>query len=310
MWRRAVFLQVYCIACISVLGKSSSRSSSRLSPRKTTSPHSYDPYIICDLNGPTYAEGLPDVFSDQVYAELLSLCSSAHGARQNVGCFCSSSTGQVHCDPHLADRNLWEAIYNPEDEAIIHRFEVAGIPWGQMTFPTLCEHVCECSTPSAARAWFQENYEGDDGDALVGVNGLVQPPEPSRNTMHDSGATFGAGTLVDTVQPADNELGWQNQCGNNCTSAKDCSVPAGGNSTCSCHAHSSQYQPGSGTVAFVAACLVTIGSGGGKRRESLPCPCNNTYVSHRCCGNFDGLVWEPPESNLGTLLITSEDMQK
>ena len=306
MRRRIVFLQVYCIACIVVLGQSSSRPSSRLSPRKTTSAHSYDPYIICDLIGPTHAEGLPGAYNHQVYAELLSLCSSAHGARQNVGCFCSSSTGQVHCDPHLAERDLWEAHYSPEDEAVIHRFEVAGIPWGEMAFPDLCQHGCECTTPDDASAWLEEIFEGNDSDALIGVNGLVQPPEPSRNAMLGSGTTFGAGTLIGTVQPADNEPGWQDQCGNNCTSAKDCSVPAGGNSTCTCRVHSSQYQPGSGTVAFIAACLVALGSDGGKRGEWQPCPCNNTYVSHSCCGVLDGLVWEPPESNLGTLLIVND----
>lgn len=300
MWRRISFLQTYCIACIIVLGE----SSSRLSPRKSTPLHSYDPYIICDLPGPTHAEGLPSAYSEEVYAGLLTLCSTANGARQNVGCFCSSSTGRVHCEESLADMSLWNVDYTPDDDAVIHQFEVANIEYWDMTFQSLCQHGCKCRDPGDADKWYQHNTEVG---ALSGANGMIQPPEPPRSAMRGNRNTFGAGSFVSSVQPDHNEIQWQNQCGKNCTSIKDCNVPAGGDSTCSCQAHSSQYQPGSGSVAFIAACLVTLGSGGGKRQDSLPCPCNITYVSHGCCGVLDGLVWEQPESNLGRLLIVNDD---
>ena len=97
------------------------------------------------------------------------------------------------------------------------------------------------------------------------------------------------------------------QCGNNCTSNDDCEAPAssagvGGiaekGSNCTCRAQSSQYQPGPGTVAFVAACLIDMATGG-KREESLPCPCNSTYVSHGCCGAKNGWISEAPAYKLG-----------
>jgi hypothetical protein len=34
-----------------------------------------------------------------------------------------------------------------------------------------------------------------------------------------------------------------------------------------------------------------------------PCACNNTYVSHGCCGVADGLVWEAPHLWLGELKV-------
>ena len=70
-----------------------------------------------------------------------------------------------------------------------------------------------------------------------------------------------------------------------------------------CSTQSERYQPGSGTVAFVAACIISISGGGGKRHDTRPCPCNATYVSYGCCGAVDGLVWEEEHFKLGELTI-------
>ncbi len=297
---RIVSLQIYCIACSISFGQ----SSSSLVRRKATSAGAYDPYITCNLDGPTHSEGLPRVYSSRVYSELLTLCSSAHGARQNVGCFCSSSTSEVHCDPGLAERGLWMSDWTPENETTIHQFEEDGIDWNELFMPDLCKHGCQCKDPDDASRWFEEDFQGAGRD--VGVNGLVQRPQPSRRPVINDDATFGAGSYIGTAQHPANGIGWQNQCGANCTSARDCTAPAAGNSTCTCQAYSSRYIPGSGTVAFAAACLVTLASGGGKRGEMLPCPCNTTYVSHGCCGVLDGLVWEPPEADLGRISAVNE----
>ena len=291
--RRRPFLQVLSITFGIALTQSS-----QLSPRKKYTPGAYDPYMICDLPGPTHAEGLPAEYREEVYAELISLCSLAHGARQNVGCFCSTPNGRVHCNHHIADQSLWQANYFPTDDDVIHQLELEGYMNGEVTFPEYCQEGCNCVSESNADLWFEQTLGGADFDIFKGISGLNQPAEPPR-PAGNRGNTFGAASmnLKDPV--------WQNQCGNNCTTAQDCSTPAGSNSTCTCQAHSSQYQPGSGTVAFIAACLVTLASPGGKRQEALPCPCNSTYVSHGCCDVSDGLVWEPPDSSLGMLLTSS-----
>ena len=200
----------------------------------------------------------------------------------------------------------------PEDASVIHQFEVAGVDWGELTFRDLCWHGCECKSPDDASAWFQENFQGADSDTLIGINGLLQPSQTSASAIQSGRATFGAGNVASAppivAQNANHVSGWQNQCGNNCTSAKECIVPVGENNTCTCQAYSSQYQPGAGTVAFVAACLVTLGGSGGKREEKMPCPCNSTYVSHGCCDVLDGLVWETSKSNLGSLLSANHGL--
>lgn len=288
-----IVLQIFCIAFITFTQPYS------LSSRKMTGPSSNDPYIICDNEGPMHSEGLPLVYNEYIYAELLTLCSSAHGASQNMGCFCSTSHGHVHCDPNLADQGLWEASYSPEDDDVIQLFADMGLPGGHMTFQQLCENGCECENTTEARNWFRKHFDGEyDWRIFTGFEGMIQPEKRPGNNG------FAAGSLIGNAPLADSSR-WQNQCGNNCTSAKDCSAPVGSNDTCTCQAHSSQYQPGSGTVAFIAACMVTLGSGGnGKRDEALlPCPCNSTYVSHGCCDAIDGVVWEPPELRLGSLVI-------
>jgi len=80
----------------------------------------------------------------------------------------------------------------------------------------------------------------------------------------------------------------------------------GGTSSCMCSAQSEQYQPGSGTVAFVAACIISLS---GKREEGRPCPCNGTYVSYACCGAEAGLVWEAGDFKLGELLGHGESLE-
>lgn len=279
----------------------------RLSSRKTSSPHSYDPFIICEMEGPSHSEGLPLAYNEQVYAELLTLCSSAHGARENVGCFCSTDGGQVHCDHNLADDALWTADYNPEVREVLRHFEDLGFARGHVDFPQLCQNGCDCVPPRDADAWFAARFDGDDWNALVGIEGLQKPP----NQPAASGNTFGAGSLIGNGQSSngDQRGGQQHQCGKNCSSAQDCSAfqavgQESGDGTCTCQAHSSQYQPQSSTVAFLATCLTMLGSGGGgKREEQLPCPCNSTYVSHSCCESPDGIVWEPSSMKLGFLAV-------
>ena len=75
-----------------------------------------------------------------------------------------------------------------------------------------------------------------------------------------------------------------------------------------CSVRSEQYQPGKGTVAFLAACIISmVGKNNPRGEESgRPCPCNATYVSFACCGVPDGLVWEKETFKLGELLAGNE----
>ena len=176
-----------------------------------------------------------------------------------------------------------------------------GVPNGVLSFPQLCLDGCSYTKQRDAPAEGDDDVQGNDVDELVGVVAEQSGPADSSRNANELSNT---GSLVGTGQQEGGTAGWQNQCGKNCTSVADCSVPSGGSGTCSCLAHTSQYQPGSGTVAFIAACLVTLGSGGGKKRDEMPpCPCNSTYVSHGCCAAPSGLVWEPPDSKLGQLLM-------
>ena len=90
----------------------------------------------------------------------------------------------------------------------------------------------------------------------------------------------------------------QNRCRANCRTNKDCHLNSA-DDRCMCSVQSEQYQPGAGTVAFVAACILSLS---GKREETKPCPCNGTYVSRTCCRAWDGLVWEAKEFKLGELI--------
>ena len=279
--------------------------SSHLIPRKSITSHTYDPHIICDGSGPSHAEGLPLVYSEIVYKELLLLCSATHGARQNVGCFCTTSSGLVHCESSFADPDLWTARYTPTSShrtnSLSQALEAIGFPDGQIPFPLFCSILCQCKPEREADAWYGEHFYGVDVDTFVGRDGLLPQSSPTSGGAASTSVSFGVAETYDTNHQAADQPAWHNQCGNNCTSSKDCRAPAGENATCTCQAQRAQYQPGPGTVAFAATCLVFLGSGP-KREEGLPCPCNSTYVSESCCDAPEGLVWEPSELKLGKLV--------
>ena len=304
-------------------------SMSRLNARKSTSQELYDPFIICEGNGPKHAEGLPPAYSEDDYALNTYLCSAAHGVpRHNVGCACTRSGADVHCSENIADPDLWNAIYHPTDPEEVQDALERGFSNMMVPFPDHCWANCVCVDPEEAHetGWAGlENALSLHGQSLTAMPIISQGqggPTAAAAAV-PTGYTSGGmstnrhqgvaqGSWPVNAQPAINK-----QCGTSCTTDSDCKAPSApstpnaepsaGNgeqakSSCTCRTQSSQYQPGSGLVAFAAACLIDMATGG-KRDEDWPCPCNSTYVSHGCCGVENGLVWEATENKLGELRI-------
>ena len=287
-------------------------NASHLVPRKSRSSEAYDPYIICEGNGPNHDEGLPYAYSLEDYQYNLDLCSAAHGVpSHNVGCACSQARGNVRCEESLADPHLWNAVYRSSDPLDIDDAVDRGFANGAMPFWEHCWANCLCVDE-------QEAYESEsNGSLAVSVLHRFREEALARERNNPSSvvhwnplamATFGAASLEGASQ-AQGQPAIQSHCGMNCSTDQDCTDPvsagsreaASRGSNCSCRTQSSQYQPGSGTVAYVAACLIDMATGG-KRDEEWPCPCNSSYVSHGCCRAKDGLVWEALEYRLGELV--------
>ena len=232
----------------------------------------FDPYIICH-NPPPPAYAFPPGYSGQDYPNSRDLCSAANGRRgSNVGCFCSSPFSELHCDPKLADATLSEATTRHWNRTNDHR----------ESFADFCYDACYCAdTKSAAIAHdsLQRNSE------LNRVLNGQYDPFPFTNPPSD-----------EVTRP----VSLRNQCGSNCSSNADC---AGLENGCACKTQNEQYVPGKGTVIFAAACTISLG---GKREKQRPCPCNETYVSHACCGATGGIVQEPEQFKLGELLVVDE----
>ena len=267
----------------------------------------YDPYITCQDRPPTHQNGLPARYLQSDYHNNLRLCSAAHGVpRRNVGCFCPYSRGDVICRHTIADPGLWSAVVSWYDYGEEH-----------YDFPEWCRISCECVTEHQAEAENKGdiNYYDDEFQFLLDANGVL-PNQPytgyssftNTSSSGNNSADFAYHPPSSQNAPTD-LLGkdpsgqdtrpsvLNDQCGDSCTTNKDCS--SGRNSSCICSTQSEQYQPGTGTVAFLAACITSFS---GKRGEGRPCPCNGTYVSYSCCGVEDGLVWEADEFKLGELL--------
>ena len=291
------------------LATATTPTTSRLLPRRVPT-QSYDPYIICEGYGPNHTEGLPTAYDEDVYITSLAVCSAAHGARQNIGCACTEDNRHaLYCDEHIADGTLWNAVFkstDPDDVDIAIR---QGFENGEIPFEEYCYEQCWCADPETAYQ-AMETIQDPSVSTSAGVDGRVPPAGDYSGTAAsvrtNSGNSFGAGAIEGTTQ-AQGQPAVQNQCGNTCKTGNDCQNPAAakGNSSCTCRTQSSQFQPGAGTVAFVAACLINMASPGGKRDEEWPCPCNGSYVSHGCCGASGGMVWEAVEFKLGEL-VTEE----
>ncbi len=271
----------------------------------------YDPYIICEGPGPTWVEGLPRAYSEDSYGLNLYLCSAAHGIpRHNVGCSCSRPRGNVRCSQDIADPTLWNANYRSTDQGEIDDAVDRGFRDGVMPFWEYCWGNCLCVDAETAQESGTSNSVALSVLHRYRVGELARQRAGTMNFNPFTGGTVVTGGNTPNEGNTAGDSVNHTQCGNKCTSDKDCknqASPTGNKeaaqqgSNCTCRAQSSQYQPGPGTGAFVAACLIDMATGG-KREEDLPCPCNSTYVSHGCCGSKDGSIWEAPEYKLGELI--------
>jgi hypothetical protein len=247
----------------------------------------FDPYIVCLGSLPGADVGWPTNYSPDNYGgSLLSLCSAANGnAGANVGCICTTSAGELHCDAGVADSNLYNA---------------PPLTTGQ-TFTELCKSGCYCQYQTGSLRAIQFNrtnrpspWENPPPNTATGGAG-------GSNGASSSSTGGGPNPLANIANT------YINQCGNNCTTNADCT----GGSDCTCRAQSQQVVPGAGagvgTVQYLAACIIMLSTGvPGKRDEAWPCPCNATYVSHGCCDAKDGMVWESWNNKLGELAGAGE----
>ena len=141
--------------------------------------------------------------------------------------------------------------------------------------------MCSCADSDYAAEMYQESrrmghISEEDDDMEEGTDTASNTTSPANINSSD-----------DVVTP-------NVTCGGTCSSNAQC-----GNG-CVCTTRKEQYLPAQGTVKFFAACILSMASNP-KREERKPCPCNNTYVSHACCGAMDGLVYENVAHNLGVL---------
>ena len=235
----------------------------------------YDSYIICHDPLP---DGFPPAgYSADQYKHTMDLCSATNGASKNLGCLCPSSNAVLQCHEQIADPVLWSALDpDVEDE----------------TLADFCKSACWCSPTR------QEQTKPPNAKAQQQQNG----PQGSGGSNAPANKQANSGSSTDISTDTSNPPPPQGQCGTQCKTNTDCSVK-GADAGCMCLTQSEHYQPGKGTVAFLAACIVSLG---GKRDEGRPCPCNGTYVSHGCCGARNGLVWEAKEFKLGELLRGDE----
>ena len=255
-----------------------------------------DAFIKCQGIVPNHAHGLPRGYNTEDYFNVMQLCSAKDGNVKNVGCACvSSNPDSLYCFPAVADPILYNARLQPSGKS----------------FRSFCYDHCECVDIDIARAARDRSGNARGGQRTNQRTGGAD--------VTSTGGGAGAGSASGSGQTLyDPESAWESpgpeagpeaasvavshgQCWNNCTSNADCAKV--GEKGCMCSTRSEQYQPGSGTVAFVAACIMSMAGGGGKREVAGPCPCNATYVSHACCGSADGMVWEEERFKLGELLL-------
>ena len=247
----------------------------------------FDPYIICNDN----VAMPPPPPGRSPFLNQLSLCSAVYGVPgENMGCFCDHPYSSLKCEEALGDPYLWSAT------TILVNEESRQRTW--VTLFDLCFGMCYCSSAAKGRA-----ARNETGRLQKSHN-----PLPSKiisengNAVDGSSSSTALSTVLNQYDISDTliehsslQSPYQTACGASCTRNADCQGVANG---CSCKTEKESFVMGTGTIAFVASCMISLG---GKREEDSPCPCNATYVSHACCGVESGIVWESESLKLGEL---------
>lgn len=243
----------------------------------------HDPWVACFLRkAPTNLEGLPANYDENVYYNILQLCSANNGAPRNVGCVCHGEHLPIHCNQRIADPNLWWA----------------NITSSGQRFPLYCRTLCSCATRDDAAVIHEHGSQMNP--AWSSENGTLRASSGA-DSEHDASSTLStlghAGALNDAIL-----RGSQNQCGGRCSQHADCH---GQDRGCMCSTQSEQFLPAQAGIKYVAACISAVASNP-KRNSNWPCPCNTTYVSHACCEALDGVVHEREFYKLGELLTKND----
>ena len=172
---------------------------------------------------------------------------------------------------------------------------------------------CKCGVPEVAAALrdvqmtteaagadedpvYMDDEEGTR-EATLGDDDEFEETGTSSSSAYDDAMAGSSNETSKSITLSGNSVVVESKCGGNCTTNKECV----GTGECRCVARSLTYVPGQGALKFVAACLVSVVGGHGKRGDEGPCACNASYVSYVCCEVGDSLVWEDRRFKLGEI---------
>ena len=225
-----------------------------------------------------------------LYTNNMDLCSVDHGAQYTVGCRCESATGVPIC-----------TRANGGDEVLLNwNLDIAWTGWANRFF-TWCLRACRCGSPEGQEELLAESSSQTQiSDNVPDPNALSGNSSPLGSTG-GTGSSNALGVDTSTWTSSTSSL---SRCNGSCAVGSECST-TGIAEDCVCQVQSSTYEPASGVIQYTAACMQSLVS---IRDEPVPCPCNETYVSHGCCGSFDGMIWEEPGMKLGELVPESDGL--
>ena len=183
-----------------------------------------------------------------------------------------------------------------------------------------CKAHCRCTTEdvakgyqdhaSAGQAVSSAQYPANLYNSVMpyGVSGGEADNEPTGSNNAPAPVVQASNDVTSTGLQVADVTSAQELCSYpplQCNSSSSCGD--GGDAGCVCQITGSPFLRAD-TVMHLTACFRHWS--GVKRRgddafeDERACPCNATYVSHRCCdAGADGLVWEPTNAKLGEVFL-------
>ena len=245
----------------------------------------FDDYIACIGDPPGPDNIYPAGRDVGQYNTNEELCSAVHGNTNNLGCICPGPDALVDC-----------SIANGADPVLFNAPLSAAMRLARLySFRTYCQAVCSCLSADDAEA-FRAGMISEQQVAELGATDPFAETVPAGATFRG----FAGRTPVNWPGAEAVESSPDNQtplCAGACSS-----VGANCSAACECRVSSSTYNPATNQLLYAAACTLPFSLSGKRAEEALPCPCNSSYVSHSCCGAYNGVVWEPREMKLGELM--------
>ena len=266
-----------------------------------------DAYMVCEEPLPADNAGWPPGYSAYQYLDNIDLCSAFMGHRiatlsRNVGCLCPSDEASLWCSTQYGDPNFYPL---PTGRGALM---ANGQSWSDFW----TAH-CRCTNEDIAEGYRSHNAAGEavfstqypanmynfvlpygtaaepDGDESVGSTGLADANNASLSDRSNH-------TEICSYPPLQ------------CTSSASCSSTGG--SDCLCRVTGTQFVQAGVFKHFTACGMQSLRSrkrGNEGETHDVPCACNGTYVSYKCCSaGVDGLVWEPADTKLGEVMLPED----